>query len=272
MKKDSMKFYKLEESKAKITFNDTKKKKNNSLLIIRNSIICGFILIIMFAGFTFYATIQINSLSANAYKSNININETMNKYANNLNTTNVNYNKKYEVLINKVNPIPENVDDLYTQVSVKDNFYQNVKIEEKTYKNYKMLKKVMENKGYYINIKNGYKSFEELDIEYSKYIHKKGTKYTLKHIPTPEISEYRTGLAIDISIASNKNSNSNYKSDEYKYLQKISYLYGFIIRYPKGKEKITGYEYAPYHLRYVGKDLAKYLTRNNLTLEEYYKE
>ena len=64
---------------------------------------------------------------------------------------------------------------------------------------------------------------------------------------------------------------NNYDSEEYLYLKNIAYLYGFIIRYPKDKDRVTGYYYKPDHLRFVGKDVAKYLTKNNLTLEEYYQ-
>lgn len=55
-----------------------------------------------------------------------------------------------------------------------------------------------------------------------------------------------------------------------KYLQDNCYKYGFILRYPQGKEKITGYNYEPWYFRYVGIDLSKYLFDYNLTLEEYY--
>ena len=78
---------------------------------------------------------------------------------------------------------------------------------------------------------------------------------------------------MDIVISTDSKSiTNNYDSDEYFYLENIAYLYGFIIRYPKDKEEVTGYSYEPWHLRYVGKDLAKYLKKNNLTLEEYYEK
>ena len=52
----------------------------------------------------------------------------------------------------------------------------------------------------------------------------------------------------------------------------INYLYGFIMRYPKNKEYITGYSYEPWHYRYVGVDIATYIYENNITLEEYHIE
>ena len=56
---------------------------------------------------------------------------------------------------------------------------------------------------------------------------------------------------------------------EYKIVKDIAYKYGFIIRYPNGKEKITGYKFEPWHLRYVGIQNAKEIYENDLTLEEY---
>lgn len=64
---------------------------------------------------------------------------------------------------------------------------------------------------------------------------------------------------------------SNLKEDdiEYKIVKEIAHKYGFILRYPKGKEKITGYKFEPWHLRYVGPKVAKEIYENNITLEEY---
>ena len=53
-------------------------------------------------------------------------------------------------------------------------------------------------------------------------------------------------------------------------MQENAYKYGFILRFPKGKEHLTGYQYESWHYRYVGKKIAKYIKENDLTLEEYY--
>ncbi len=85
----------------------------------------------------------------------------------------------------------------------------------------------------------------------------------------PGHSEHQTGLALDVStreIGLNQEL-ANYK--EGQWIRDNSYKYGFTIRYPKGKEHITGYQFEPWHIRYVGKSVAKYLYDNNLTLEEY---
>lgn len=59
---------------------------------------------------------------------------------------------------------------------------------------------------------------------------------------------------------------------EAKWLKENAHKFGFILRYPKGKEDITGKKFEPWHIRYVGEDIAKYIYENNLTLEEYVDE
>ena len=89
----------------------------------------------------------------------------------------------------------------------------------------------------------------------------------------PGESEHQLGLSMDLST-----KEVNYQLVESlgdtpagKWLEENCYKYGFIIRFPENKEKITGYSYEPWHIRYVGKDLAKIMHDNNLTLEEYFE-
>ena len=82
----------------------------------------------------------------------------------------------------------------------------------------------------------------------------------------PGHSEHQTGLAVDI----NSTSGSFEYTQEFKWLQKHAHEYGFIMRYPKGKEWITGYAYEPWHYRYVGVDAAKTIYEEGITYEEYY--
>ena len=79
-------------------------------------------------------------------------------------------------------------------------------------------------------------------------------------------SEHQTGLAIDISCSSIQGMLSDKFADtkEGKWVSDNCYKYGFIIRYPKNKSNVTGYGYEPWHIRYVGKELAKYLYDNNI--------
>ena len=81
-------------------------------------------------------------------------------------------------------------------------------------------------------------------------------------------SEHQTGLAIDVNTIDMSFDNTS----ESVWLRENAYKYGFIIRYPKGKEEITGYMYEPWHIRYVGKELSNKLYKDGsyITLEEYY--
>ncbi len=84
-------------------------------------------------------------------------------------------------------------------------------------------------------------------------------------------SEHETGLALDILCSGNMNMDESQENEPgNRWLQQHCWEYGFILRYPKDKEEVTEIEYEPWHLRYVGKEAAKFLKENDWTLEEYY--
>ncbi|QWI72930.1 M15 family metallopeptidase (plasmid) [Bacillus mycoides] len=100
---------------------------------------------------------------------------------------------------------------------------------------------------------------------------------TLEYIQYPGASEHHTGLALDIISVEWQNTVKELiakfdTTDAFKWLDKHATEYGFILRYPKDKENITGIKYEPWHYRYVGKEVATYLKEKGLTLEEYYKK
>ncbi len=119
---------------------------------------------------------------------------------------------------------------------------------------------------------SGYRSYDRQKQIYDTNIATKGEEYTNRYSARPGHSEHQTGLVMDVSTNSIGNQLEPVfaYTPEGKWLAQNAHLYGFIIRYPEGKESITGYSYEPWHIRYVGKDLAKYIYDNNLTLEEYY--
>lgn len=119
---------------------------------------------------------------------------------------------------------------------------------------------------------SGYRSYQRQYGIFTNNIVHKGKTYTLRYSAVPGTSEHQTGLAIDVSAKSldYKLSANFASSPEGIWLAENAHNYGYIIRYPKGNEQITGYAYEPWHIRYVGTGLAGYLYENNLTLEEYY--
>lgn len=249
-----------------------KKKKTYKLVLINCFLICLFLTILSFS-LTSYKNQELSKISAsiNQIKAKKELNEKLNKSSDNLKKVNNDYNKKYEIIVNKSNPIDQSLVDSYNYVTVSDNLYKGILLEEETYNSYLKLKENLLQRNYYINIRSGFRTFQDSVNIYNTFKIQKGEKYANTYVAPPGTSEHNLGIAFDFIISTNKNTyETNFDSDEYFYLENIAYLYGFIIRYPKEKENITGYSYEPWHLRYVGTDLAKYLKKNNLTLEEYY--
>ncbi len=131
---------------------------------------------------------------------------------------------------------------------------------------FETLKQKASEDGIELKIVSGFRSYNTQNRLYSNYVARDGKTEADTYSARPGHSEHQTGLAIDV----NSLLFSFGETKEGKWLQNNAYKYGFIIRYPKGKENITGYQYEPWHLRYVG-DLSKKLYNggNWITLEEY---
>jgi D-alanyl-D-alanine carboxypeptidase len=121
----------------------------------------------------------------------------------------------------------------------------------------------------HIQVVSAYRSFAYQANLYNKYVAQDGKTKAETYSARPGHSEHQTGLAIDIS-GNNYAFNDFDKSKEYQWIKDNAHLYGYIIRYPKGKENITGYQYEPWHLRYVGVDIATYIYNHKITFDEYY--
>ena len=118
-------------------------------------------------------------------------------------------------------------------------------------------------------INSSFRSFEDQEEIYNDLQNSRGIEYANKIAAKAGYSEHQTGMAIDIqTYGSTSSTFENY--DEFKWLQNNSYKYGFILRYPKDKEHLTGYKYESWHYRYVGVDIATYIHENNITFDEYY--
>ncbi|SES87604.1 D-alanyl-D-alanine carboxypeptidase [Natronincola peptidivorans] len=119
---------------------------------------------------------------------------------------------------------------------------------------------------------SGYRSYERQKSIFQQRAAAQGEDVANRTSARPGQSEHQTGLAMDVTTYQ-VNYRLTAKFGETKegiWLAESAHRYGFIIRYPKGKEQITGYSYEPWHLRYVGEKLATYLYENHLTLEEYF--
>lgn len=117
---------------------------------------------------------------------------------------------------------------------------------------------------------SGYRSYERQQQIYEHSLKTKGKEHTQRYIAPPGGSEHQTGLAMDISCEALRYELEEEfeQTKEGIWLKKNAPLFGFVIRYPKGKEEITGYAYEPWHIRYVTKALAYYISKLELTVEE----
>ena len=113
-----------------------------------------------------------------------------------------------------------------------------------------------------------YRSYSTQKSLYNGYVSRSGKAQADTYSARPGHSEHQTGLAVDINCASTSANFQNTK--EYAWLIKNCYKYGFILRYPEGKQYLTGYIYEPWHYRYVGVETATKVTQLGITYEEYY--
>ena len=113
---------------------------------------------------------------------------------------------------------------------------------------------------------SGYRSYKSQKDIYLRDLAAKGEEYVSAYVAAPGSSEHQTGLAMDITNEANWMTG---ESIEARWLRDNCHLFGFILRYPEGKEHITGKSYEPWHLRYVGKEAAEEIYAQEITLEEY---
>ena len=119
--------------------------------------------------------------------------------------------------------------------------------------------------GYDLSLLSGFRSYNTQSNLYNNYVKRYGKDETDTFSARPGHSEHQTGLAFDIG----KISDSFGDTPSGKWLEENCHLYGFIIRYPKDKQNITGYKYEPWHVRYLGVEIATSVKESGLTLEEY---
>ena len=117
-----------------------------------------------------------------------------------------------------------------------------------------------------IYLSSGFRSYETQTYLYNGYVYYYGQATADTFSARPGHSEHQTGLAIDCNII----SDAFIGTPEAIWLEEHCHEYGFIIRYPRGKESITGYKYEPWHIRYIGAENAKMIHDSGLTLEEYF--
>jgi zinc D-Ala-D-Ala carboxypeptidase len=129
------------------------------------------------------------------------------------------------------------------------------------------------NDGIELMLSSGYRSYKYQVNLYGSYVKSQGQAQADTQSARPGYSEHQTGLAADLRPINGKCELEQCFGDlpEGKWVAENAHTYGFIIRYPAQSKQVVGYEYEPWHIRYVGKDLAaEYIRTNATTLEGFF--
>ncbi len=178
-------------------------------------------------------------------------------------------NKNLLLINNKYYKLPDNYEptDL---VSIKNWYsYGDNKIRKEVYDKFIEMFNSAKESNYTLIINSAYRSLKEQQEVYNQILSTNTQEYTDGKAARPGHSEHQTGLAIDI-ITPGANGDNFDQTETFKWLENNSYKYGFILRYPKGKEYLTGYNYESWHFRYVGVEAATIIHNEGITFDEYY--
>lgn len=176
------------------------------------------------------------------------------------------------ILVNAQNPVPADLNIEFT------NLRNDHKVDSRIYPELQKMFDDCRSAGFLPLIRESYRSYEEQKkifddkvsaYKYEGYDNETAYNKAAEYAALPGHSEHQLGLAVDIT-AENPTINNNEKI--WRWLKDNCVEYGFIVRYPLGKEDITGIAFEPWHFRYVGKKAAMEITENGLCLEEYIKQ
>lgn len=188
---------------------------------------------------------------------------------------NKDYGLDYLILVNKLNPLPDDYEDKVLTVHMINSIGDDVEVEVKAYDAYLNLKKQLEEENIYVDLDSARRSIAAQQKIVDDFTEKYGADYTSKVVATPGYSEHHTGLALDLYlIVDGKEVIENEDLVTYpKIWDKIFARLaenGFILRYLQGKEHITGYAYEPWHIRYIDDvEVARKIMDRGITLEAY---
>ncbi len=178
--------------------------------------------------------------------------------------------KNYLIINNKYYKLDEKyVPQNLVKVTVQHAYGNDNKLVSVVYDAFKQMFTDAKKENITLIINSSYRPYKEQEEIYNDYLKKHGQEYADKYAARPGHSEHQTGLAIDITTYGVSGDKFD-QSKAFKWLQDNAYKYGFILRYPKDKEKITGYNYESWHYRYVGVETATKLRNENITYDEYY--
>ena len=174
------------------------------------------------------------------------------------------------ILVNRSNPIPPGYLDSIEMVAVKVDEGFSVSLERETAERYLQMRRHLLSIGIHVEVVSGYRSQETQERIWNESVAAHGEAHTRRYVAMPGHSEHQTGLALDLTLY---DAQANMVEDDgveaYAKLIPHYHEFGFIVRYPEGKEDVTGYRFEPWHIRYVGDEAAREIHGSDLTLEEY---
>jgi len=144
------------------------------------------------------------------------------------------------------------------------------KLNKTAYENFVKMADAANKDGLTIKITTAYRNYNFQSILYNNYVKSDGVKAADTYSARPGYSEHQLGYSADLTNGKNVSFDDFETTKEFEWLSENAYKYGFILRFPKGKDYLTGYKYESWHYRYVGKEIAKYIYENDITYEEYY--
>ena len=172
------------------------------------------------------------------------------------------------LIVNKTYKLTKDWKPVNPYKTVPSNGFDRNPLDKDAYEAWKLMKSDAASLGLNLWAQSGYRSYDYQNDLYNGYIKRNGKTAADTFSARPGASEHQTGLAFDLNTI----SNSFKDTAEGKWVAKNAYIYGYILRYPEGKTNETGYIYEPWHIRYVGKELAKELYNNGnwITMESYF--
>ncbi|MBQ6502628.1 MAG: M15 family metallopeptidase [Flexilinea sp.] len=181
----------------------------------------------------------------------------------------------YLVLVNKLNQLPEDWEDALETIHTVNSLGDDVEVETKAYEAYLALKDALAQENVFVDLDSARRSVAVQQEIMDHFIAEYGADYAAKTVAAPGFSEHHTGLALDLYLNID-GQDVYYNEDMIRYPEVWAKVhekladYGFILRYPEGKEHITGYGYEPWHIRYIDDPvIAREIMDKGITLEGY---
>ncbi len=178
--------------------------------------------------------------------------------------------KENLMLVNKYYALDKDFafDDL-VDVSIQ-HCYGKQKVREEVYDKFKQMFNDAKKENLTIIINSSYRTYDYQENLWNNYARTHDEAWADSYAARAGHSEHQTGLTIDVTTYGVKEQEDFENTDEFTWMSENAHKYGFILRYPKDEENITGYSYESWHYRYVGVDIATKIHEENITFDEYY--